>query len=68
MTTEIHLGFGQDTACGETYYIGALELPERADGSRIKITGTVKAATCADCQKVFTGEGGEGDDGYTDGR
>ena len=63
MATDIHLGFGQETACGVAYYIGALGLTERADGSRIKITGTVKAATCADCQGFFTDRGGDGDDG-----
>ena len=57
MTTDIHLGFGQKTACGVAYCIGALGLAERADGSRIKITGAVKAATCASCQEFFTGKG-----------
>ena len=57
ITTDIHLGFGQETACGVAYCIGALGCPERADGSRIKITGLVKAATCAGCQDFFTGKG-----------
>lgn len=50
---KVHLGFGDETACGRAYFQAPAGGNADADGKPIAITGVIAKATCGNCARIW---------------